>query len=547
MWKPCLLGGGVYLAIKLFSRCPNILILFSLEKAIRHVSKSFPDIYYIWSIIVNTKFRFCSALAVLALAVGTASAVPYASKIRAAATEFNSGTGTDISYILNQSSDSVTIEVRDSSTSATVATFAGATDRGANTVSWNGTVDNASGAAVPAGSYAIVITADNNNTAWEEITSMQSSPLYSPTGAVYGNVFKGFSPNDVLVYPDPSSDFFGDLYVTNSVVGSAPIQGHVLLRADLAVADGTDGYESRILREATLDGAGHSYTLWWGDFDPENPDIIYKAGQSNPAFWYGDLNSSATLISADPTFGQDPAYMLPYSPRSVVVVMEGTEKYAYFATDVADDIDGIFKAPMIGNELSGAPVRVSSFSAGRYALGLDTDSDGNLYFVSRYTDSVSGAGGSLLRWNKADTLGANPTLSESNAVWNVDGGSGMLNMHGPAISPTDGNVYVFFTDNTFTTLDNGAYLVGNVSEATLTKTLTTADRVVDTPSLQWATNPIAGTVRCDPAGNLMIIDRKREQIRMYTPGGQSSMEIPAPTSQALTITPASNVGNWDLY
>jgi hypothetical protein len=170
--------------------------------------------------------------------------------------------------------------------------------------------------------------------------------------------------------------------------------------------------------------------------------------------------------------------------------------------------------------------------------------------VSRYTNSTTGDGGILLRWDRAATLGATPALTEASATWKMSAATGMLNMHGPAISLVDGNVYVLFTHSTSTNVNNGVYLVGNVSAATLTKTLAPADRVVDTTTVNgtgWATSNTYATVKCDAVGNFVIMDRSQEQVRMYTPGGTSAITTPAPTSQALTITPASGVEDWGVY
>jgi len=494
--------------------------------------------------------KICLASAVLALFSGTVHARPYASKVRLASTSITAGAGTEITYNLNEPADSVTIEIKNASTDATVATFPGTTTRGPNAVLWNGTADNAAGSEVIAGSYKIVITANKNNTAWTEIASQRSLALAAPAGVIYEQVYNGFSPNDALFVEDTASDFFGDLYSNVSYYTATVDQSAkaaIKFRSDLAVADGTNGYASRILKVSPTDEAStanNSSAYWIGSLDPDSSNILYYTGQLQPAFWYGDLNNPALLSDGDPN-----DYLGTNVPRSVVVVRESpTSKYAYFTNGFA-----ILKAPMNGNLLSGPPVTVADFtSANRYSRNVTVDSAGNLYWVSRAlgTASTAGAGngGVLLRWDRTVTLGDTPSLTEANASWTVSAESGMEYMAGPAISSADGNVYVgFATGSTVINPTNGAYLVGNTSSATIVRTLSGADRVVDTAAMSWGISNIYFHLRTDSVGNLLLIDRQKEQLRLYTPGGISNLAIEAPTSQQLTIAPRANVGTWALY
>lgn len=120
---------------------------------------------------------------------------------------------------------------------------------------------------------------------------------------------------------------------------------------------------------------------------------------------------------------------------------------------------------------------------------------------------------------------------------------------GPAISPTDGNVYVAAgaATNAAGAETNGIYLVGNASDATINRTLGLTDRIVDTFAMNWNVGGTYHQVVTDPVGNIVYIERQQEQLRMYTPGGTSEITIPAPDSQAFTVVTPSNVDNWSLY
>ncbi|MBN1478591.1 hypothetical protein JXA47_17695, partial [Candidatus Sumerlaeota bacterium] len=81
-----------------------------------------------------------------------ATAGPFASQIQwsAESVDFSMET-VDIEYRLSSAGDAVTIEVLPSGGTTPVASFAGTTDVGLNTVTWNGSADNAGGPLVSTG------------------------------------------------------------------------------------------------------------------------------------------------------------------------------------------------------------------------------------------------------------------------------------------------------------------------------------------------------------------------------------------------------------
>lgn len=182
-----------------------------------------------------------------------------------------------------------------------------------------------------------------------------------------------------------------------------------LFRSDLSVADGTDGYDSRTFRLAGYDGTtgsnsgAYSAYVWVGSPDPDSDNILYYAGQIAPLFWYADIENPDVLQNGDPG-----GILTGTFPRSVVVVREGDDKYAYITIGYT-----IRKALMSGNTLVGPLNTVANFGTGfgeRYARNVQVDSEGNVYFLSRATGTLAATVGSMLRWDREDTLAPRQVL-----------------------------------------------------------------------------------------------------------------------------------------
>ncbi len=137
-------------------------------------------------------------LALLGLIAGSALAVPYASFIRVSPLGVVPGAGADISYVLNEDADTVTIELIPDGGGAAVATTtfnspAAETTAGLQTVTWDGTDDFAGGAQVGDGDYRVQITVDKSAAVgWAEFASNRSLNANDPL-ATLETLFLGFS------------------------------------------------------------------------------------------------------------------------------------------------------------------------------------------------------------------------------------------------------------------------------------------------------------------------------------------------------------------
>jgi len=486
-------------------------------------------------------------LVLLVLALTTAVlAVPYASRIRVSSTAISVGSGLTITYIINEAGGAATIYIIKVSDISVVATFSGTATRGLNTVVWNGKVDNASGAAVPAGDYRVKITVSKTAaSAWAEISSNHSLTNLLAAGepdTTYNTLFiDGYSPNEILIAKNPEQASFGLVLSPTSYTGTNPRYGLVVLNPDLSCYDGADGLATWLNFPGTPTTPNGAF--WGSCFDPDDPETVWGCGQSVESNVFNGKYNDTTAVDA--TNGNTNVA----NSRDIGVVKQGADKYAYVAQGLAT----IWKIKIIsGNKLDTTSVNILGLAdTTRYSKNINFDSNGNLYWTSRYTDSASGNGGAVYRWSKAQIEAASAgSLTEANAQWNIQlAGS---NGGGVAITP-NGDVYarVLNEDPGNDGSLRGIYFCGNTATASIVKTLTSADRI-------WAffgtvytgqVYSIYTSVESDIAGNIYFGDRSREQIRVIGPGGTTSVPIVAPTSQNFNITAVGALGakNWNIY
>ena len=138
------------------------------------------------------------------------------------------------------------------------------------------------------------------------------------------------------------------------------------------------------------------------------------------------------------------------------------------------------------------------------------------------------------------------SLTEANATWDVQFPSGAASVEGVAID-RDGNVYAACASETAADGSvRGIYLIGNVSSATNSKTLSAStDRVVAYPTDLEPPGWGHG-IGVDYAGNLYMTDRGDQQVRAYGPQGTTSVGVLGPTSQTFFVGLVS-ARNWILY
>jgi len=486
--------------------------------------------------------RYFLSAVLFGMMTSLALAVPYASRIQLGSTLVIPGTGTSISYFLNQPG-TVQIEIVDAATATTVAaTFAGTGTQGSNVVVWDGTVDNAGGAAVAEGSYRVRITVDATAAAgWVEIASNSSLGNYVPgtNATIYQTLWDGFSGMESLISQNPDEDAFG--YILTSTSYSTPrVDGHVVFNTDLSILGGGDGQSTWL---NFPDVAANNQAVWGNCFDPEDPTKVWVVGQSGAVnVMTGDWNAP-TLT--DVTNGDTNVA----NARDIAVRVEGSSKYAY----ITNGSSQLWKCDVSTGVVTSSENILGLADTARYSKGADVDAAGNLYWTSRYNNSSTGEGGVVLRWSAAQADAATAgSLTEANAEWNISFPTGSSNIEGVTIDP-DGNVYAAVINEGGLGSPNdgslrGIYLLGNTATASNVKTLTLTDRIYAYYGDSSFFSTFGHGIAADFAGNLYYTDRSSEMIRAIGPEGTTSIEVLAPLSQNLEIAyPPAAASFWSLY
>jgi len=521
----------------LFSQ-ENFARIFSF--AILSKSKS-PQLKHRHHLFINSLTFAATSFLFLSLTT-SAWGVPFASQIEVSQKTVVAGEQTEITYFLNESADSVLIELADGITTA--AAFSGTVAQGKNHVIWNGHVDNAGGAVAAAGAWRVYVSAFKTRGQWEEIASQSSLANIGPAGALHQEMFDGFQPNSCVFIVDQDSSYFGKA-VTNIANENKSLWGAALLNSDLTNASTSSPLESLFFIPPP---AINKSTKYCGmTIDPDNNERVFIASQGGTTFnlFSGDLKTSV-VSSADP--GQALTLI-----RAVAIANEGGQKYAYFLPSNTYIIKA--KLDPVTNQVVGSARNLITLgpSSSYYNAGLTLDQNGNLYFLGKYSDSSKGTGGILLRWDRSVIEGdpANYPLNITHqaASWMVTVPANIVNLCGPAITP-NGDVYVASINAGDKTKDIGIYYVGNAAEANVSGALSTDDRVVDfkqigTPATQWEGDKKYFQIVSDPAGNLLALDRATEQMRLFAPPVTSAQTTRAPQSQTLVIT--AGVNNWLRY
>lgn len=499
------------------------------------------------------------AAALVAASTSTAMAIPYASGIRVGSTAVTVGVGTTITYNLNHSAATATIEIRDSG-NAVVATFPGTTTAGVNTVNWDGTNNNAGGTPVVLGSgYRVRVAVTGTEAAGWVRYKANGSPTSNP---ILGDsdMISDWFPKGCAVNTDPESDFFGSVMVGFGYGTLLPAAGVIEFRSDLEVKAGDNGLASRVLRHPGDDGVAPepaTYTVWGLFWDTSVKDLLWYSGQAttgNPGAkeYMNGLGIGGVMpqVASD----ADPATVQPNGllPRTIAIHEYVGTRYAFISrgTGVLEvltvNASNNF-ATLVGNILA---TEFDASNQNRYSKGVCFDAAGNLYWISNRVIGATPSDGRIYRWDAATVQAAiaNPVtapLTNANAAWIVINDiptQGRIPF--AAIAP-DGGVYAISGQQ-------GVYLVGNTSTATLNLNMSTlpATPLIDKSLIRPPSNITdAGCgMQFDAVGNLHIAEGGAENIIAFSPGGASSNAFTAPPSQTFDIqAPPSLSRGWEMY
>ena len=452
----------------------------------------------------------------------------------------------------HQAADTVLIEVVDDE-NAVLASFAGTTDQGANSVVWDLTVDNEGGDAVEDGTgYRVRITAEADQPeewTWFAVNQSEFNEDYAIED-IYWNegdlaplnprsLFHRFRAHSVAVPKNPDLDIFGHILCPSSESDWAdhtrPHAGIIWLNPDLTPPEGSEGgFNTRTLRHPNdPDDAGFQ-DIWYASEDPANPGHYFVTGQGGVTqLIYGDPLVDTFAINANPD------EVALGSPRTHAVVgTDQTDRVIYFAAggsvtrgDLNED-----------NQVVGPLVDILDVS-GFYSKHVFVDSEGNLIWLAR--DDGDAGGGAVHRWLAADVEGAGEgSLTAANADWAFTAPD-IDRLHEVAELP-NGDIVVASTA--------GINVIGNVADTELSGVIDPNAAAFAFPG-EVALSTYGTGIDADAFGNIYYATigvtatpRQGFVVAGLSPGGQSSTEVLAPLSQTVTIDPEpTSVPMWQIW
>jgi hypothetical protein len=490
-------------------------------------------------------------VAVVAIVVVAASsfAIPFASQLGRSNSIFPAPTDFKFTYFLNQTAATVTIKIKTDPGGTVVASFAGTTARGLNTVTWDGTNNNAGGTKLPEGNYTFSVDVTGSESAgWNRIASNKT--VASTKTTEYSTLPEGWPSRSIIVGTEPTQESYGIVFVSVAdgvgnpggvgpwVTTLAKPNGIFLLNPDTSPYNDTEVY----LQNANMD----DYTTVWGaGWDPEDYSLWVVGQGTAGTVFHGAWNSAS---STDVTGDQLATIQ---NSRSVAVKGTGASRTLYlcqgggwiwrYEIGTAPNLTGITRTDILG------PFGADDW----YCKRLKFDTAGNAYWIGRY-ESAPGTVAHLERWDAAvfDAATAN-SLSNTNAAWNLQIGTLIdANAGGIAVSvknvadPNDDEIYVSLNSTT----ECGVYALGAASQASKTGTITTTDRVIDLSAEAGTLSGYGCEITADLVGNIYLEDGASEVVYVYSPGGASNNSTPAPASKGFEVAPSNAAqGSWNLY
>lgn len=425
----------------------------------------------------------------------------------------NAGDSVTISYILNEpASRGVTIKILSGSSvvrSIAIASTDPGAQTGLNSVVWDGKDGN--GNPVNGGTYSVSITAAATGyTNWTQITTDgESTYVYEPRG--------------IDVDRNPSSLYYGRIFVANANIGTGNLPGDVVgvlkLNADASPAE--DGANS-----AGSDGvnwSGNHLGPWKLRVSADDHVYVNDLANGGEVYRWDPTMSSNSLVQVLTTNNQTPGATL----NSLALVGTGTNQQLWMADSTGTN--GVLKWALTNvdatcgtNDLGQTIVGIGG-SLTLPPQAADLDPKGNVYTCQAVQFNNDPAS-RVFQFPPYDPS-TNKDQPELNANWSVGANDDSYEAaSGIAVDPTGTYVAVAFegfnqgvvdgSGNTKVLSASNGGLVANLDYGILT----------DPP----ATDPEHSDTDCawDAAGNVYCTDNWYGYWRAYSPPG---------TNQATTL------------
>ena len=462
---------------------------------------------------------------------------PFASELRAEA-KGAYPSWYELSFVLNESADSVIVEVMDGITLIKTIDAGALVGPGAHMVTWDKT-DNGSNPVT--GTYTFKVTCSNatGHTAWTQVSDDATTPL------------RFWYPRGIDIQKDMTRDDFGRMYVAEAGNGSCGggirviSEGIFILAAD--GSDPTNQGDTGYL--GTIDFTGSDYSSPCDvDLDEEGNLFISDWSDGHSGVWIMDTENPTTAFSQ--LFGNDSnrdANGIVYqdgNPLSAPlhgsiqwIQAEGTGAgRVLYTIDEDSTILGQSTGSILKYEIGTTSSNYVTTPTIEYP-----DTDFGDLSVNGNTSAASELGGwwiAQYRWSGTPT---DPCFWHYNGatIDFKDADPAVGTLVGPSSGPSyRGNIAI---DPVGQVAAMSTYYAPNTHIYDMSDAPTTVTYVQDVAS--GGSNTM--DLEFDPAGNLVSINANSEVLRVWSPPGASSFTTDSPASVSMPVPPAE-VKDWYL-
>ncbi len=426
----------------------------------------------------------------------------------------NAAESVSLSYILNEDATNVSIDILDSTSSVVKTLSPGAQVKGAQSVIWDGT-DNSS-VVLPDGDYSFRVTSTG--------TSRSSWSLLTTTDNTLNNFF---TPRGVAVNTNVNSPYYGRVYVSESAGGSTTGGGGV--NPPRLMGDGIYTLNADLSDTGFTGGSGpHAGNIAWNGTTNASPykvavgpdDSVYLTdwADAHSGIWQAPPDLSGTWAEVLDNTGKNTAGLNAThgSISDLIVTGTGAGRTIYTADEdfvPAGGSTGSVPRYDIGTQTTftgvpsgfayvdgvGADTTVNRIQ--NFQNGMAFDNAGNLWLTQNRSVSQTGTLASLVQIDPSGTVlfASVPDLAASTAGDPLRGNLGI------DYDPFTG-LLAIATAQTGTGGQGLVILFDTVSKS-----------VIDSFFFDATSAANNTDVAFDAVGNLYVINRSKERLRVWAP------------------------------
>lgn len=390
--------------------------------------------------------------------------------------DFTDGSGASLSFFLNDTASTVTVEIIETGSGTVVATInGGAMSRGMNAVAWDG-----SGSAMNV-EYSIRVTAE------------QSSPSTTEWTVIWDSGDIDIFTRGMAINNDQSDPDFGKIFTSND---GGPLGTGI----NIYNADGS--FHDPFLVAADVTSGG---TITYGSDAPvfavmDQQGRLYVSAVSNGEVIRINRDYSATVLMAGLS-----------SPKGLYVEGDGADFTIYVSAD-----NRVLRADIgVADTFDVANAVVEAEFTGFFPHQLMLDDEGFMYATLRQSNSLGSDGRGIRKW---DISGATPVV-DADALWfmNEDRtfiANDLLMDYGSDRNSASDDVLYYTTRAGGGNDQDGVWQISDINSF-----FPDTVRIVTEDDLYGADDNInaRAAIDFDAAGNIVLMENSNEHVFFLAP------------------------------